>query len=79
MKISSNIAVTMSTSVHRSISIQFNFNNGIIICIEAEAVTGTRMHPKPKTQKSKVSRRMWGQFWIFGFLVCWIFGFLVFT
>ena len=48
----------------------FFFNNGIIIiCIEAEAVTGTRMHPKPKNPKSKVSRRMWGQFWIFGFLV----------
>ena len=44
-------------------------------------MTGTRMHPKPKTQKSKVSRRMWGQFLDFldflVFLDFWIFGFYI--
>ena len=48
MNISSNII--MSTSVHRSISIQLSFNNGIIVCIKAEA---DWHKDAPKTKKTK--------------------------
>ena len=78
MNISSKITVTMSTTVHRSMSIQLNFNNAIIVCIKAEAVTGTRMHPKPKKTKNQSFTENAGTdlvFWIFGFLFFCFFGF----
>ena len=46
---------------------------------QTQPVWATRIHPKPKKQKTKVSQRMQGQFCFFGFLFFWFFRFLVFT